>query len=495
MTASQRPPSKMIQVSLLPGVRLTRPGDGRLAFAQAGRDSVLSGLGGSASRLAALADGPVPLATLTDGPSGNGATARVQAALARMTERGFLRFELRAGQDELMTAVGMSALARFTFDRYQPGARYQLSRFACLRRCGSSLVAESVRSLTRVVITDQRLAALLCGLAEPADESSVAARVAMPESETVSAAFAFLSGAGVLVPVHDDSGEDSDPVLVQREFHDVLLHAQSRRGLTDRAIGGVYPHVGKIAPTAVLKEPISREFIGLDRPDLDALVTGDPPLAQVMESRHSVRDFGDRELSAAELSEFLYRVARVRSVRPAAPGFPKSYGTSSRSYPSGGAAYDLEIYLTLHRCAAAPPGFYHYDPLRHGLEPVTSRADIVAAFLTEARHAAGLKDSPQVAITLASRFTRLTWKYRGIAYATTLKNVGVLYEAMYLAATAMGLAPCGLGGGNAALFARATGLDPLTESSVGEFVLGTRPPAEIPGPSGAALDGTRQDGR
>jgi hypothetical protein len=33
-------------------------------------------------------------------------------------------------------------------------------------------------------------------------------------------------------------------------------------------------------------------------------------------------------------------------------------------------------------------------------------------------------------------------------------QVGVLYEAMYLAATAMGLAPCGLGGGDAALFAR-----------------------------------------
>jgi SagB-type dehydrogenase family enzyme len=467
--------SKMIQVSLTPGVRLTRPDDARLRFEQGGHVSVLGGLDGSASLLAALADGPVPLAILTDGPSSNGAAATVRAALQHMTERGFLRFELRLGQDNLMTAVATSALARFAFDRYQPGTSYQLSRFACLRRRGSSLIAESARSFTRVVIADRRLAALLCGLAEPAAESTVAARAAMPEAETVSAAFAFLAGVGLLVPVRDGScGEDSDPVLVQREFHDALLHAQSRRGLTDQAIGGVYPHAGKIAPTPVLKEPVSREFISLDRPDLDALMTSDPPLAQVMESRRSVRDFADRELTAAELGEFLYRVGRVKAIRTAAPGSPKSYGTSRRSYPSGGGAYDVEIYLTLRSCAAAPAGFYHYDPLRHGLELVTSRADIVAAFVGEARRAAGLKDSPQVAITLASRFTRLTWKYRGIAYATTLKNVGVLYEAMYLVATAMGLAPCGLGGGNAALFARATGLDPLTESSVGEFVLGVR---------------------
>ena len=44
---------------------------------------------------------------------------------------------------------------------------------------------------------------------------------------------------------------------------------------------------------------------------------------------------------------------------------------------------------------------------------------------------------------------------------------------MYLVATAMGLAPCALGGGNAALFAEAIGTDYCAESSVGEFVLGS----------------------
>jgi SagB-type dehydrogenase family enzyme len=82
-------------------------------------------------------------------------------------------------------------------------------------------------------------------------------------------------------------------------------------------------------------------------------------------------------------------------------------------------------------------------------------------------------------ITLASRFTRVSWKYEAIAYSLTLKNAGVLYEAMYLAATAMQLAGCGLGSGDSSLFSQVTGLDPLIESSVGEFMLGA--PPDVPG--------------
>ena len=79
-------------------------------------------------------------------------------------------------------------------------------------------------------------------------------------------------------------------------------------------------------------------------------------------------------------------------------------------------------------------------------------------------------------LVLAARFPRVAWKYESIAYALTLKHVGVLYQTMYLTATAMGLAPCAIGGGDADLFARAAGTDYYAESSVGEFLLGTLRP-------------------
>jgi hypothetical protein len=52
--------------------------------------------------------------------------------------------------------------------------------------------------------------------------------------------------------------------------------------------------------------------------------------------------------------------------------------------------------------------------------------------------------------------------------------VGVLYQTMFLAATAMDLAPCVLRGGNSDLFAKAAGLDYYSETSVGEFLLGSK---------------------
>ena len=60
-----------------------------------------------------------------------------------------------------------------------------------------------------------------------------------------------------------------------------------------------------------------------------------------------------------------------------------------------------------------------------------------------------------------------------MAYAITLKNVGVLYQTMYLVATAMGLAPCALGSGSSDLCAAAAGTEYLAESWVGEFPLGS----------------------
>src|SRR5262249_31393390 len=126
-------------------------------------------------------------------------------------------------------------------------------------------------------------------------------------------------------------------------------------------------------------------------------------------------------------------------------------------------------------CRDLPAGLYHYDPLAHQLRKLADRDAHVEALLRDAQQSAALAAPPQVLITLASRFQRLSWKYAAMAYATTLKNVGVLYQTMYLVATAMGLAPCALGGGNADLFAAAAGTDYCAESSVGEFMLGSAP--------------------
>lgn len=79
---------------------------------------------------------------------------------------------------------------------------------------------------------------------------------------------------------------------------------------------------------------------------------------------------------------------------------------------------------------------------------------------------------PQVLITIAARFGRISWKYSSIAYSLILKDVGALIQTFYLAATDMGLGGCAIGTTNIDLFAKMTKLDFHVESPVGQFALG-----------------------
>jgi oxazoline/thiazoline dehydrogenase len=111
---------------------------------------------------------------------------------------------------------------------------------------------------------------------------------------------------------------------------------------------------------------------------------------------------------------------------------------------------------------------------------LSAPAEVVKTLIAEAGNSTTIPpDEVQVLIILAARYPRLAWKYESIAYALILKHVGVLYQTMYLAATAMGLGPCAVGGGNADAFARAAGTVYAAETSVGEFLLGSCRPGAL----------------
>jgi oxazoline/thiazoline dehydrogenase len=83
-------------------------------------------------------------------------------------------------------------------------------------------------------------------------------------------------------------------------------------------------------------------------------------------------------------------------------------------------------------------------------------------------------DIPQVLLIITARFGRIFWKYHGIGYGLILKDMGILYQLFYLVATAMNLAPCAIGAGNSEHFGKIANLNKYEESSVGEFMLGSR---------------------
>jgi SagB-type dehydrogenase family enzyme len=223
-----------------------------------------------------------------------------------------------------------------------------------------------------------------------------------------------------------------------------------------------------VEPPPLIKTRAEGDTIVLPRPDLENLRCNDLPFTDVLERRRSIRTYGPETLSIEQLGEFLYRSAHYRSVLH---GGDTDF--AFRTTPAGGALHELELYPIVARCTGLDPGIYHYRPKDHELTRIARPSPIFERLLKEAWMTANREPTVNVCLQLTARCQRVFWKYESMAYALILKNVGTLYATMYLVATAMGLAPCALGGGDSDLFATAAGLDPCEEPVVGEFLLGT----------------------
>jgi SagB-type dehydrogenase family enzyme len=200
-----------------------------------------------------------------------------------------------------------------------------------------------------------------------------------------------------------------------------------------------------------------------------------------LRERHSTRSFDDQQpITLAELSRFLDGTARVLSIAKSTTDVAgPAIEYAVRPYPSAGASYELELYLAVNKCEGLARGFYHYDAGGHALVPIEVRANELEALLMGAEYAMGAAAVPQILITIAARFGRISWKYSSLAYALILKDVGVLFQAFYLMATDMGLGGCAIGISNIDRFSKMTGIEFHVEGPVGQFAIGrgTKPGA------------------
>ncbi|MHB1558433.1 MAG: SagB family peptide dehydrogenase [Isosphaeraceae bacterium] len=412
-------------------------------------------------------------------------------AIERLERRGLLVRSLVANGRPIASLVPMTTtLAPPAGVAVFPtaGPRYRLCRFAFLRREGETLVIESPRSAVRIVLHDPAAAVVIAGLAAWSSRNELFILADALPPGAVDGVVQLLANAGMIEA--DDGGSRSeghrlnDDPAEWWEFHDLLFHARSRRGRCDHPFGATYRLAGRAAVPPPVREIPPGESIRLPRPDPDRLGREDPPLFRVVEARRSERTPGGRPIALEQLGEFLYRVARVRgeqAVTLETPAGPVRTDFVARPYPSGGALYELEFYAVVSVCEGLGPGLYYYEPRGHALVALRGATEEVEGLLRDAAGSATIPpETIQVLLIVTARFPRLAWKYSAMAYALVLKHVGVVYQNMYLAATAMGLAPCALGGGDSDLFARASGIDIHAETSVGEFLLGTRAQAPAP---------------
>jgi SagB-type dehydrogenase family enzyme len=150
---------------------------------------------------------------------------------------------------------------------------------------------------------------------------------------------------------------------------------------------------------------------------------------------------------------------------------------SRTSYPSGGSIHDLDLYPVIVACRGIRPGLYRYDPVSHRLHYISSINNADGLALIDGASATCAGADVEILLLLVARFRPVLRKYEGMAYALILKNVGVLYQTMYLTATAtaMAIGACALGGGDVGSFTRLARTDLREKNVVGEFLIGRRP--------------------
>jgi SagB-type dehydrogenase family enzyme len=453
---------------LVPGVSMTLLPDGRREVAARARFMLPPVSPGVGAGLEALRQGGHSVEELHQLANRDGASAAamLQLLLKILGTHGVLSRTLHLEGVPIATLT--PAPPRLEGTAPKLGARSVLSRFAFTRAADGGTVLETPVTSRRVFMPTWHGPALLGALAAHKSPEALASAVPGIPPEACAAFLRLLTEAGAMAELGPDGAPVEPEALATWEFHDLLFHGRTRREQHEAGYGATYRFRGRL-PEPTKKPPMPGEVLPLEMPDLAAVARSDPPFTTVLERRRSLREHGSRPVTRAELSELLYRAvaARRATLRGQEEG-------EARPYPAGGGLYELEVYAVLHQCEGLEPGLYHYRPEEHALTRVSGRTAAVEELLSIAASGAALSAPPQVLLVLTARFARVAWKYEAMAYSLMLKHVGVVFQNLYLVATAMDLAPCALGGGSAEVFAYASGLSPLVEGAVGEFLLGSR---------------------
>jgi len=159
-------------------------------------------------------------------------------------------------------------------------------------------------------------------------------------------------------------------------------------------------------------------------------------LKSLLERRLSVRDFQDRAIPFNELSSILWATCGKKY---------DSVTGATRTAPSAGAAYPLELYLAVGKDAVdgLRPGLYRYIIEEHALEPVLEediRTELSRACLGQDF----IRQAP-ISLVIVADFKRTTQRYgeRGENYV--YMEAGHASQNTYLAVTALGLSTVEVG--------------------------------------------------
>lgn len=450
-----------IRIGLAPGVALETTQDGDLSLRVRELRIPVDRLAPFPTKLLErLAAGDSDEATLEEYALKKGDTHGLAAwldLLGRMRAHGLVAWTAYSGRRPLARLVPTAAA--FTGIGEVP-CNAKLSRFAHIRLENGTPVLRCPFGFARVELLHTAAATLVFRL--------MSARIATThEGGNASRALLRLFAAAGAI----DSGESDSSPTSTWDFEDALLFGRTRTGRHDMPRGATYRFAGELAPLPAVKPAMSGETVALFRPDSTENST---TLQHALEARRSRRVHGNVPITAEQLGELLFRAAALRSEPRLAGTGTQAYEIARRVHPGAGACHPLEIYALVDRCTGLGAGLYHYDASAHGLVHLQVDERRADRLLDPARANMDGGETPQVLLIIAARFRRIGWKYEGVAYALLLAELGALYQTLHLVAESMGLAGCPLGAGDGEAFSALIGVPSAEESSIGEFMLGSR---------------------
>jgi len=478
----QKAGQAILSARLSPYVELDMRADGTVA-ATIDDDAISLGkLSASAAKRAQDLKSGLPLESFaTDGAD---IGAEIERLVRRLAMHGLLEFPLGRSRDDDAVVIEPQMPDYWPhMPQLSDADVLALSRFAYIRRRGNDMILESPLAGALFRICSPKIAAALALLSTPQPLEQLRQQDDFLGHELL----ALLVDCRIVFRIDSARADgprtgEGDDSLILWDFHDLLFHTRSTLGRHANPVGGLCPFAGLIAPLPAVRPAWPGQKVELG--DISPAGSQDiSAVTKVLHERHSTRIFDDqRPITLSELARLLDTAARVRSRWQSTLDFGDDgpvVSFASRPYPSGGANYPLELYLAVNKCDGLASGFYHYDADAHALVPIDARNDELDAHLAGGAFAMGAPAAPQILITIAARFGRVSWKYSSIAYALILKDVGVLMQTLYIVLTDLGLGGCAIGTADISLFAKITGLAFHVEGPVSQFAIGrgTTPPS------------------
>ncbi|KZR85903.1 Nitroreductase family protein [Synechococcus sp. MIT S9504] len=365
--------------------------------------------------------------------------------------------------------------------------RIKFSKFVIVQPWVDGLEIVSPLATGAVRLKDQRLFSILLQLVAACDEATI--RGCLPDDlqSHYADVISLLLSSGV-AGVCDGRGVadiDQDAVEAGWTFEDLAFHCHTREKMID-----LCRNQARQTPIDKKQFPAKHQRIirGSTALPLPSSVNHNLSFFQVVRERKTIRAYQEQPINAGLLSDFLWHSMHIREEISCDPGLSRAYAGLLKPVASAGALHSIELYLCINRCIGLQPGFYHFDSSDHSLgklcdliDPCLQMLELAAASTCRAPQAASVSPSqgqlPDVLVVMAARYGRNASLHQqtGLSYALILKDVGSIYQQLYLVATALGLAPCGLSFGSSELFHQASGHPGLLECSVGEFMIGNPP--------------------